>query len=260
MKKNSDLKKIYDKAFLKGEEKHFTRKDEPSDDPEFIEVLKEGGWRNKKVLDVGCGTGRFPYLATKKGAKCLGIDYSKEAIKIAKAKYKHPNLSFQELDVTEKLSGKYDVIVSIGTLEHQDNPLSTLKLFKKHLNRKGKIIITCPNWTNPRGYILMTLYHLFNAPITLADLHYLTPKDFEKWANILKMNLKWRTFDRSWGHGKVMIKDLTKRLPKVLKDGKLPCESKNIQNLIRWLNDKILPLDNNTAISGASAIYVFSEK
>lgn len=197
-KRNLDLKKIYDKAFLKGEEKHFTRKDEPQDDPEFIEVLKEARYKNKKILDVGCGTGRLLYLASKKGAKCFGIDYSKEAIRIAKTKYKNSNLSFQELDINKKFSGKYDVIISVGTLEHQDAPLSTLKLFKKHLNQNGKIIITCPNWTNPRGYILMTLYHLFKAPITLADLHYLTPKDFEKWAKILKMNLKWRTFDRSW--------------------------------------------------------------
>lgn len=260
MLKNSDLRKFYDQAFLKGEDKHFTRRRKDSGDLEFKEVLREISWRNKKVLDVGCGTGRFLYLATKRGAMCAGVDYSNEAIKIAKEKYKHPNLSFQELDIAEKLSGKFDVIVSIGTLEHQDNPLSTLKLFKKHLNQRGKIIITCPNWTNPRGYILMTLNYIFNAPVTLADLHYLTPKDFEKWAKLLNMNIKWRTFDKSWGHGKVMIQDLTKRLPKVLDDAKLSYKFKNIQNLLRWLNDKVLPLNNNTAISGALAIYVFSKK
>ena len=231
--KNFDLQKIYDKAFLKGEEKHFTRRGKVSGDLEFNEVLKEVSWKNKNVLDVGCGTGRLLYLAAKKGAKCTGVDFSNEAIKIAKKKYIHPNLSFQELDITENFSSKYDVIVSIGTLEHQDDPLYILKMLKKHLNPRGKIIITCPNWTNPRGYVLMTLYLIFNAPITLADLHYFTPKDFEKWAKILKMNLKWRTFDKSWGHGKVMIQDLTKRLPKVLDDAKLPCESKNIQNFIQ---------------------------
>ena len=30
-----------------------------------------------------------------------------------------------------------------------------------------------------RIFFLMCLYLLFDAPITLADLHYLTPKDFE---------------------------------------------------------------------------------
>jgi len=81
------------------------------------------------------------------------------------------------LDV-RKIVEKFDRIVSHGTLEHMDDPLSTLRFFKSHLNPKGQIIITTPNWTNLRGHILMTLWYLFNAPITLADLHYFTPRDF----------------------------------------------------------------------------------
>ncbi len=260
MLKNKDLKKIYDKAFLKGEEKHFTSRSSKGEDEDFRLVLKENNWKGKKVLDVGCGTGKLLYLLAKKGAVCTGVDFSKEAIKIANKKFKHQNLSFKELDVSDEISGKYDVIISIGTLEHQDKPLLTLKQFKKHLNPKGKIIITCPNWTNPRGYILMTLYYIFNAPITLADLHYLTPKDFENWAKELKMDVSWKTFDKSWSHGEIMIKDLSKRLPKVLKDAKLPYELNRIQNLMTWLDDKVIPLNNDTPISGASAMYTFSKK
>tara|TARA_B110000438_G_scaffold288112_1_gene321163 strand:+ start:690 stop:1475 length:786 start_codon:yes stop_codon:yes gene_type:complete len=261
MNKNIKLKKIYNKAFLKGEEKHFTGKDDLEEDPEFVEVLKGEKWKNKKVLDVGCGTGKLDFLIVKRDAEfCKGVDYSSEAIKIAKNKYKHKNLSFENVDITKKFSGKYDVIISVGTLEHQDNPFDTLKLFKKHLTDKGKIIITCPNWTNPRGYILMTLFHLFNLPITLADLHFFTPKNFEEWSKNLKMELKWKTFDKSWGHGEKMIKDLKKRLPKVLEDGNMKNNSNNIQNLISWLNDKVLPLENESKISGASAIYIFSKK
>ena len=261
MKENIKLKKIYDKAFLKGEEKHFTGKDELKEDPEFIQVLKGQNWKNKIVLDVGCGTGKLDFLIVKKGAKsCKGVDYSSEAIKIAKSKYEHKNLSFENLDINKKFSGKYDIIVSIGTLEHQDNPFYTLKLFKKHLSNNGKIIITCPNWTNPRGYILMTLFRLFNAPITLADLHFFNPKNFEEFAKKLKMDLKWKTFDRSWGQGEKMVKDLEKRIPKVLQDINLPYSSKNLKNLISWLNNTVLPLESENKINGASAIYIFSKK
>lgn len=61
----------------------------------------------------------------------------------------------------------------------------------------SKIILTNPNWANLRGRILMTLQYPFDAPITLADLHYLTPVTHTKWAKKLKMDLKWKTFDRS---------------------------------------------------------------
>ena len=133
-------------------------------------------------MDVGCGTGLFAYGASKLGSKqVLGIDFSKNAIAIAKKTHKNHNLQYQVLDVKE-IKSKYDVIVSLGTLEHVDNVLAVLKILKKHLTQNGKIIVTSPNWTNPRGYILMTLWYLFNAPITLADLHYQTPIDFQNYA------------------------------------------------------------------------------
>lgn len=222
MKKNKKLKNFYDNVYKKGEEKHFTNLVTTGNITEELnEILKELDWKSKKVLDVGCGTGLFAYKAAKKGANVLGIDFSEVAIKIAQKKFKKSNLRYEKIDVS-KIKDKYDVIVTIGTLEHMDDPLRTLKLFKKHLNPKGKIIVTSPNWTNPRGYILMTLWFLFNAPITLADLHYQTPADFIKYSDNLKMRLKWRTIDQSWAHGDILIRDFKRRLPNVLSDTNLP--------------------------------------
>ena len=143
-------------------------------------------WKGKKALDVGCGTGNFAFFAAKNGGKVYAIDYSKKAISEAQKKFAHKNLIFEQKDL-RNIKDSYDVIVSNGTLEHMDNPLQVLRFFKKHLTTSGKIIITSPNWTNPRGYILLTLWFLFDAPITLADLHYFTPLDFVKFAKKLKI-------------------------------------------------------------------------
>jgi len=259
--KNKKLKNFYNSVYRKGEEKHYTSfltTGTPSS--EFKEVLKEINWKGKKTVDVGCGTGLFAFLAAKKGANVLGIDYSNEAIKVAKEKHVLHNLIYNNADVTKNLKGKYDVIVSIGTLEHMDRPYDMLKFFKRHLKQYGKIIITSPNWTNPRGYILMTLYHLFNAPITLADLHYLTPIDFQHWAKQLNMKLKWRTIDKSWAHGEVLIQDFRRRLPNVLSDAKLPRNKKNITNFIKWIEKNVLPFNNSLSHSGATGLYVFSKQ
>ncbi len=260
MKKNQKLKTFYDTVYKKGEEKHFTNLSTTGTTTEEAnEILKELNWKSKKVLDVGCGTGLFAYKAANKGASVLGIDFSIKAIEIAQSKFKRSNLKYAQMDV-KKIKEKYDVIVSLGTLEHMDNPLLILELFKKHLNPKGKIIITSPNWTNPRGYILLTLYFLFNSPITLADLHYQTPIDFIKYSDILKMKLKWRTIDQSWAHGDVLISDFQRRLPNVLRDTNLPNNPKNIKNLIKWLKENVLPFENNLPQSGATGLYVFSKK
>jgi len=261
MTNNSNLKSFYNKVYKKGEEKHYTSfvtKGTTTD--EMKEVLKELNWKNKTVLDVGCGTGLFAHKVSKLGPKqVLGIDFSKEAIEIAIRTHKNHNLQYQVLDVKE-IKSRYDVIVSLGTLEHMDNPLKILKILKKHLTKNGKIIVTSPNWTNPRGYILMTLWYLFNAPITLADLHYQTPVDFQNYAKKLSMSLKWRTIDRSWAHGEILIRDFQRRLPNVLRDAKLPKNSKNIENFLNWLKVNVTSFDNTLPHSGATGLYVFSLK
>ena len=260
-KKNIKLKKFYDKVYRKGEEKHFTNLiTMGKTSEEYSSILKEIKWRNKKVIDVGCGTGYFAYQVAKKGGNVLGIDYSEEAIRIAKERYQHPNLVYKKIDVSKKIIEKFDVVVSIGTLEHMDNPFLMLKKLKKSLKQGGKIIITSPNWLNPRGYVLLTLYYLFNAPITLADLHYLTPIEFEKWAGKMNMKIKWKTIDKSWGHGEILVKDFKRRIPNVLKDSNLQVSKKNISNLINWIQSHVVTMDNDLPHSGATGLYVLSSK
>ncbi|MEX0764806.1 MAG: class I SAM-dependent methyltransferase [Nitrosopumilaceae archaeon] len=260
MNKNKKLVNFYDKVYVKGEERHYTKfVIEGTSTSEADEVLKEIDWKDKKVLEVGCGTGFFSYLAAKKGADVTGIDYSSKGIEIAQKKYHLPNLRFEKMNVVD-VKGTYDVIVSIGVLEHMDDPLKTLRLLKKHLRPDGRIIITSPNWTNPRGYVLMTLWYLFDAPVTLADLHYLTPIDFMEFAKKLNMNLKWSTFDRSWGHGQLLIKDFRRRLPNVLRDASLTCNKERIDRFLFWLRQNVIQLNNSLPHSGALGIYIFSFK
>lgn len=56
-------------------------------------------WKGKKVLDVGCGTGNFAFLAVKNGGKAYAIDYSKKAILEAQKKFAHKNLIFKQKDL-----------------------------------------------------------------------------------------------------------------------------------------------------------------
>jgi len=225
---------------------------------ESREVLKEIKWNKKNVLDVGCGTGLFAYLCAKKGANVLGIDYADEAIELANRTYQHKNLSYKKIKAGE-IKGKFDVIVSIGTLEHMDEPFKMLKLLKNKLKDNGKMIITNPNWTNPRGYMLMTLQLLFGAPITLADIHYLTPLNHIQWARKLNMKLKWRTIDKSWAHGEVLISDFKRRIPNVIKDTKLPYSKHRITNMINWIECYVNPLNNSLPHSGAIGVYVYKK-
>ena len=214
--KNKELSKFYDKVYKEGEKKHYTklllRKNKLPEEEQ--KALKEVFWKGKVVLDAGCGTGLLAYSIARKGGLVTGSDYSKEAIKAAESLYRHKNLKFVCSNFNN-IKRKYDVIISLGTLEHTDNPLRVIKSLKAKLKKGGEMVITCPNWLNPRGYILMTLKYLFDAPITLADIHYLTPLDFQNWSKSLGMKLKWKTFDYSWAGGGKLISDFRRRLPNV---------------------------------------------
>ncbi|TSD03519.1 MAG: 3-demethylubiquinone-9 3-methyltransferase [Parcubacteria group bacterium Greene0714_36] len=223
--------------------------------PAREEVLKAISWKGKRVLDAGCGTGELAYRIARRGAEFVhGVDFSKEAIAVAVRHYSSANLVYACADLGT-VREKFDVIVSLGTLEHMDNPFACLRALKAMLKPDGQIIVTCPNWTNPRGYMLLTLWYLFRARITLADLHYFTPIEFIGWARKLNMTLSWRTVDQDWAHGEKLIADLTRRLPNVMRDSKLPTTEARIKEFIAWVARHVLPLEKDAPHTGAIGVY-----
>lgn len=100
---------------------------------------------SKLILDIGCGTGYRTYQLSKTHHnKVIGIDISKENIKLAKQKY--PQLDYKEMNA-EKIEFKnntFDCIYAIDVLEHVDNLETVLKEIGRVLKRKGKLIVIVP--------------------------------------------------------------------------------------------------------------------
>jgi len=253
---NKDLRSIYDAIYKKGADEHYTKSKYNLRKEIHDAILESTDWNGKSVLDVGCGTGDFAFLLANTGSAAVtGIDYSPEAIREATANHKHPNLRFVEKNLFE-MDGMFDVIVSLGTLEHMDDPLEGLRSMKNLLNDNGSIIVTVPNFLNPRGFILLTLLHLFDAKITLADLHHLSPTHFEKWADELDMDLDWKTVNHSWGCTDVAAADLRERLPKVSSSSNLGLTEEGIASLTNWLEQNAAPLyQEPTKTSGALGVF-----
>jgi SAM-dependent methyltransferase len=67
-------------------------------------------WKDKKVLDLCCGYGRY----SEHFSKYLGVDFSKEMIALAKSKY---DKEFVVADIKEYRTGElYDVIFEVNSL------------------------------------------------------------------------------------------------------------------------------------------------
>lgn len=104
----------------------------------IIDFLKLNGIdiSNKKVLDVGCGTGKTLSPFLKYGCSAVGIDYNKNLI--------DSSLKGVKLVVggVERIRGKYDFIILSNIIEHFIDPKKSLKIILRHLNSYGYVYIT----------------------------------------------------------------------------------------------------------------------
>ncbi|MCS6836550.1 MAG: class I SAM-dependent methyltransferase [Anaerolineae bacterium] len=82
----------------------------------FVERIQP----NERVLDIGCGVGALAHsLATRSGARVLGIDISEKNISQAKERYAHPSVTYQIGDAPRDLPQQpFDVVVLSNVLEH----------------------------------------------------------------------------------------------------------------------------------------------
>ena len=107
------------------------------DGERFIEALELTG--NKRVLEVGIGTGR---LACKVAPLCLsltGIDISPKTIKRAKENLKeHKNISFICDDFNDyQFTGTFDVVYSSLTMMHFRDKKQIISKIDALLNKDG---------------------------------------------------------------------------------------------------------------------------
>jgi 2-polyprenyl-3-methyl-5-hydroxy-6-metoxy-1,4-benzoquinol methylase len=100
--------------------------------------------KNQTILDVGSGYGFFLREMSGLGYKITGIEISQERRKISARVTKTKVLDIDLLEDTAGLP-KFDCLTLFHSLEHILDPVSFLKILKKHLNRNGKLIIEVPN-------------------------------------------------------------------------------------------------------------------
>jgi len=210
-------------------------------------------WAGMDVLDIGCGEGNLSAMLSFAGANHIdGVDYSKEAVKLAKSRINISNVNFIYSDYKD-VNSKYDVVVMNGVLEHFDNPWEELDFIRKNLLKdNGCVVTTSPSFLNPRGYVWMTLQLLFDVPMSLSDLHFLCPFDFIEYCKNNDCSLGFESCDQDWGAGERTILDFRKRLTNALKDADL--SNVNVEKLLTWM-EKAVPFFNMDEHTGAMVAY-----
>ncbi len=104
--------------------------------------------KNKKILDLGSGSGYGSFELIKLGAKeVISIDIDPKIIKFAKEKYHNDKLTFQIADATSLpfKDNEFDVVISFEVIEHIKNYQNYLREVFRVLRPKGYFIFSTPN-------------------------------------------------------------------------------------------------------------------
>jgi len=97
---------------------------------------------NRKVIEIGCGTGDI--IAEIKANKKVGVDISHEMINIARQK--HPDVQFEVGNVENlETEEKFDYIFLADVIEHIENLPMAMKTLERICSQETKIIFTYAN-------------------------------------------------------------------------------------------------------------------
>jgi len=152
----------------------------------FDNYLKE----DNKVLDLGCGTGRYAELFKDRKIEYIGADIAEEQIRIARKK--HPEAKFQTIDFLNFpfSDNHFDKIYSIAVfhcIPSKEYRIKFLKEVKRILKKDGLLILTV--WKSKRWNVSLLFKYTILKLIGKSKLDF---RDFlEPWADKTERYYHW---------------------------------------------------------------------
>jgi 2-polyprenyl-3-methyl-5-hydroxy-6-metoxy-1,4-benzoquinol methylase len=118
---------------------------EPSDFALRRRFLLDRVRSGERVLDVGCGEGRFAVELAHAGADVVGIDVAEEPLRRARAR--HPELDLRLVDGEgpwELEDASFDVVWAGEVIEHVADTAAWLSQVRRVLRSGGSLLVSTP--------------------------------------------------------------------------------------------------------------------
>jgi len=133
-----------------------------------------------KLLEVGCAASRvIPIYISEFSYQVTGVDYDQFGCELAQNNLREHELSAEIIrddffTYSTINSGKFDIVVSYGFIEHFDGEL-VINAMKNCLKKGGVLFAEVPNLQGLQGLLFRTVFnfhknHIVYSPVMLEDL------------------------------------------------------------------------------------------
>lgn len=151
-------------------------------------------WKNKKVLEIGCGGGIDAFRFATSGAIYTGVDLTERAVKITRIKLKGLGKVFQmNSELLDFPNDYFDLVYSFGVIHHTANPKRVLKEALRVLKPDGILFIMLYNKMSFRYLIeiniLRRILWFFNHPKFSEIRNKIPHPTKEEWLSINTDNI-----------------------------------------------------------------------
>lgn len=123
-----------------------------------------------RILDVGCGVGHFLRQAVDRGWEAHGTEYTDNAVAICRTKGIHMRQG--PLRASDYPPESFDIVTSLGVIEHINNPVDELSAMFRVLRPGGLLYLTTPNFNALSRNLLGGSWNVIEYP---GHLCYYTP-------------------------------------------------------------------------------------
>lgn len=96
----------------------------------FYIILNSNATKDQKLLDIGCGYGKYTQMFAERYGEVIGLDLSPESIELAKKKYAAANLTYIIADSTQKLPFEDESFDAVSTRLSPHNLSEMFRILK----------------------------------------------------------------------------------------------------------------------------------
>jgi len=199
-------------------------------------------WQGKKVLEIGCGTGRITEVLARWGANVMATDISEEMLEVARARFNRnhgfstipdfKHMSVFDIDVELQ---DYNYVLMVNVLGRLSKPHEAIQKIASKISKTCRFVFNFPCLTSILLPFGLTVNLRGKSLTRNVTSHWYTPTTIENYCNDAGLEIiGWRgnhyipiprllfaTFPLFWVCDKCLAKSFPKKCPSVFVVSKL---------------------------------------